>query len=236
MHIFRGEGGSSCEKDHILLPEYVLFPPPVLQAIREKKREVYALIAPAFLGQFGEKVTVGRLRAAFKAMGFKGMVEVAVFEMFSFSFKPHFRFCYSIPKNADIYIEIPQIQVMKSQQYTLEDIFEKNLLMLIPFYIFSHETRFGEYEKDKAKLRVLQEEYEQELLKRREYPFFFSHSMPYTMWMPAFSNSVSSSLGNSKIFPSVRGKIAAACGRKAGANREKARADCHQKAGVPVLF
>ena len=53
------------------------------------------------------------------------------------------------------------IQVMKSQQYTLEDIFEKNLLMLIPFYIFSHETRFGEYEKDKAKLRVLQEEYEQ---------------------------------------------------------------------------
>ncbi|MCI9446919.1 MAG: 4Fe-4S binding protein [Lachnospiraceae bacterium] len=52
---------------------------PVLTAIREKKREVYALIAPAFLGQFGENVTVGRLRAAFKAIGFKGMVEVAVF-------------------------------------------------------------------------------------------------------------------------------------------------------------
>lgn len=52
---------------------------PVLTEVREKKREVYALIAPAFLGQFGEKVTVGRLRAAFKAMGFKGMVEVAVF-------------------------------------------------------------------------------------------------------------------------------------------------------------
>ncbi len=52
---------------------------PVLTAIRGKKQEVYALIAPAFLGQFGEKVTVGRLRAAFKAMGFKGMVEVAVF-------------------------------------------------------------------------------------------------------------------------------------------------------------
>ncbi len=52
---------------------------PVLTAIRKEEREVYALIAPAFLGQFGEKVTVGRLRAAFKAMGFKGMVEVAVF-------------------------------------------------------------------------------------------------------------------------------------------------------------
>ncbi len=65
------------------------------------------------------------------------------------------------------------IRVMKSQQYTLEKIFEKNLLFLIPFYIFSHETRFEEYEKDKTKLRALQEEYEQiknrleELLNRR---------------------------------------------------------------------
>jgi len=53
------------------------------------------------------------------------------------------------------------IQVMKSQQYTLEEIFEKNLLLLIPFYIFSHETRFGEYEKNRMKLRALQEEYGQ---------------------------------------------------------------------------
>ena len=53
------------------------------------------------------------------------------------------------------------IQVMKSQQYTLEAIFEKNLLLLIPFYIFSHESQFDEYEKDKTKLKSLQEEYEQ---------------------------------------------------------------------------
>lgn len=52
---------------------------PVLRAVREKKRDVYALIAPAFTGQFGEKATPGRLRSAFKALGFKGMVEVAVF-------------------------------------------------------------------------------------------------------------------------------------------------------------
>lgn len=52
---------------------------PVLEAIRKKDKEVYALIAPAFLGQFGEQVTAGRLRTAFKAMGFQGMVEVAVF-------------------------------------------------------------------------------------------------------------------------------------------------------------
>lgn len=53
------------------------------------------------------------------------------------------------------------IQVLKTQQYTLEEIFEKNLLLLIPFYIFSHESRFEVYEKDRMKLGELQEEYEQ---------------------------------------------------------------------------
>lgn len=52
---------------------------PVLKAVREEGRDVYALIAPAFTGQFGEKATPGRLRTAFKALGFKGMVEVAIF-------------------------------------------------------------------------------------------------------------------------------------------------------------
>ena len=51
------------------------------------------------------------------------------------------------------------IHVMKAQQYTLEEIFGKNLLFLLPFYIFSHESRFGEYEKDQAKLQALQGEY-----------------------------------------------------------------------------
>ena len=53
------------------------------------------------------------------------------------------------------------ILVMKSQRYTLEEIFKKNLLFLIPFYIFSHENRFEEYEKDETKLELLKQEYEQ---------------------------------------------------------------------------
>lgn len=53
------------------------------------------------------------------------------------------------------------IQVMKSQQYTLKEIFDKNLLFLIPFYIFSHERRFKEYEQDGAKLKLLKLEYAQ---------------------------------------------------------------------------
>ena len=53
------------------------------------------------------------------------------------------------------------IHVMKSQHYTLEEIFRKKLLFLIPFYIFSHEGRFEEYERDKMELEVLMSEYNQ---------------------------------------------------------------------------
>lgn len=52
---------------------------PVLKEVRKKEKKVYALVAPAFLGQFGKDVTAGKLRTAFKALGFCGMVEVAVF-------------------------------------------------------------------------------------------------------------------------------------------------------------
>ena len=48
---------------------------------------------------------------------------------------------------------------MKSQQYSIDEIFEKGLLFLIPFYIFSHERRFKEYNGDKGKLGELQREY-----------------------------------------------------------------------------
>lgn len=51
------------------------------------------------------------------------------------------------------------IPVMKSQQYSIDDIFEKGLLFLIPFHIFSYESRFEEYEEDRDKLRQLQGEY-----------------------------------------------------------------------------
>lgn len=52
---------------------------PALASIKDAKGPVYALIAPAFLGQFSEEVTPGKLRSAFKAVGFDGMMEVALF-------------------------------------------------------------------------------------------------------------------------------------------------------------
>ncbi|HEX2956404.1 MAG TPA: [Fe-Fe] hydrogenase large subunit C-terminal domain-containing protein [Chitinispirillaceae bacterium] len=50
-----------------------------LRAVRSHKGLVYALIAPAFLGQFSSDVTPGKLRSALKTVGFDGMVEVALF-------------------------------------------------------------------------------------------------------------------------------------------------------------
>jgi len=52
---------------------------PVLRAIRSHEGLVYALVAPAFLGQFSSDVTPGKLRSALKAVGFDGMIEVALF-------------------------------------------------------------------------------------------------------------------------------------------------------------
>lgn len=52
---------------------------PAMKAVREAKGPVYMMVAPAFLGQFREGVTPGKLRTAFKALGFTGMVEVALF-------------------------------------------------------------------------------------------------------------------------------------------------------------
>lgn len=52
---------------------------PALNAIKNKKNLVYALVAPAFYGQFSRKVTPGKFRSALKKIGFDGMIEVALF-------------------------------------------------------------------------------------------------------------------------------------------------------------
>lgn len=48
-------------------------------AARNPEKLSYALVAPAFLGQFSEKVTPSKLRSAFRSLGFDGMIEVALF-------------------------------------------------------------------------------------------------------------------------------------------------------------
>lgn len=52
---------------------------PVIDLLKDRKTPVFAIVAPAFIGQFGPGVTPGKMRAAFKRLGFYGMVEVALF-------------------------------------------------------------------------------------------------------------------------------------------------------------
>ncbi len=51
------------------------------------------------------------------------------------------------------------VPIMKVQEYTLEDIFSKGLLLLIPFYIFSHEKNFKVYNNNEQRLAELKAEY-----------------------------------------------------------------------------
>lgn len=66
----------ACKMDRLTASRDIL---PAMKAVREGKGPAYALVAPAFLGQFSEEVTPGRLRSAFQALGFAGMIEVALF-------------------------------------------------------------------------------------------------------------------------------------------------------------
>lgn len=52
----------------------------IFQVIRaiQSGEQVYAVLAPAFVGQFGAKVTPGKLRAAMKELGFTDVFEVAI--------------------------------------------------------------------------------------------------------------------------------------------------------------
>lgn len=53
------------------------------------------------------------------------------------------------------------VHVIKMITYTLDQIFRKNLLFLIPFYIFTHENHFIEYNENTDKLQKLLAEYKE---------------------------------------------------------------------------
>ena len=52
------------------------------------------------------------------------------------------------------------VPVMKVKTYSIEEIFEKKLLFLIPFYIFTYENRFAEIENSSDELEALTGEYQ----------------------------------------------------------------------------
>ena len=66
----------ACENESLVLSRDTAL---AIETLKSQNQPTYALVAPAFAGQFGEKVTPGRLRTALKQIGFYGMVEVAIF-------------------------------------------------------------------------------------------------------------------------------------------------------------
>ena len=71
----------------------------------------------------------------------------------------------STPNSMNIVINTPggsvsfDVPVMKVQSYSLEQIFEKNLLFLLPFYIFNLEKNFPQYEASEEALESLKRVY-----------------------------------------------------------------------------
>jgi len=57
---------------------------------------------------------------------------------------------------SEAYYKVP---VVKVQNYTKEEIFDKNLLFFIPYYILRFEKRLNEIEKNEEKLRSLVDDY-----------------------------------------------------------------------------
>lgn len=52
---------------------------PVIDLLKNEEIPVYAVVAPAIVGQFGDGVSMGMLRTALKTLGFRDMIEVALF-------------------------------------------------------------------------------------------------------------------------------------------------------------
>lgn len=52
---------------------------PLIDLLKDKNTNIYATVAPAVVGQFGNEVSMGQLRTALKLLGFKDMIEVALF-------------------------------------------------------------------------------------------------------------------------------------------------------------
>ena len=60
------------------------------------------------------------------------------------------------------------IPIIKMQSYSLEDIWEKEIYLLIPFYIFTHEANFPKYNDDEALLQGLVDEFKEICIKMEE--------------------------------------------------------------------
>ncbi len=87
----------ACEKKNLTFSKDAIR---AVDLLKESEEPIYALMAPAYIGQFGEEATPEKLRSALKAIGFAGMIEVAAFADI-LTLKESLEFCHHIKKTHD---------------------------------------------------------------------------------------------------------------------------------------
>lgn len=75
---------------------------PLVHLLKDDKTKVYAAVAPAIVGQFGN-ASMGQLRTAFKILGFEDMVEVALFADI-LTIKEAFEFNHLVTSEEDFFL------------------------------------------------------------------------------------------------------------------------------------
>ena len=75
---------------------------PLVKMLKDKETKVYATVAPAIVGQFGD-ISMGQLRSALKLIGFEDMVEVALFADI-LTIKEAFEFCHLVKTEKDFFL------------------------------------------------------------------------------------------------------------------------------------
>lgn len=75
---------------------------PLVKLLKNNQIPVYAIVAPAFAGQFGKSITSGKIRAALKSIGFEDMIEVALAADL-LTVKEAYEYCQHINKGEDEY-------------------------------------------------------------------------------------------------------------------------------------
>ncbi|NLY43209.1 MAG: iron hydrogenase [Clostridiaceae bacterium] len=76
---------------------------PVIDLLKNNEVQVYAVVAPAIVGQFGEDVSMGQLRTALKILGFQDMIEVALFADI-LTIKEAFEFNHLVKTEEDFFL------------------------------------------------------------------------------------------------------------------------------------
>lgn len=76
---------------------------PLIDFLKDKSTTVYAAVAPSIIGQFGDDITMGQIRTALKLLGFKDMVEVALFADI-LTIKEAFEFTELVKEEKDFFL------------------------------------------------------------------------------------------------------------------------------------